>query len=53
MGKRIKISLALLTCKTCGRDYNNPLTHTCQISFSKAGQKKVAGVKRTPKGGKK
>ncbi|MER5420297.1 hypothetical protein [Streptosporangium roseum] len=45
----MKIKVTLFTCKTCNRGYNNPLDHTCKISFSKAGQKKVGGVKRTPK----
>lgn len=31
MGKRVRIVIRLFRCKTCGKRYNNRLTHVCRI----------------------
>lgn len=41
----IKIQVALVKCGRCGKRYNNPLTHVCRVSFSKAAQKKISKPK--------
>lgn len=48
MGKRVKIQIALLQCKRCGKRYNNPLAHVCVRTFKSAAKKTTA-----KKGGKK
>ena len=36
-----KVKVTLAKCKTCGKSYNNPLTHTCKLGFNQRGQKRV------------
>lgn len=40
-----KPQVKLIKCGTCGRRYNNPLTHVCRVKFTQAGAKKMAKPK--------
>lgn len=40
-GMPIKIKIKLVKCGTCGKSYNNPLTHTCKIGFNQTGQRRI------------
>jgi hypothetical protein len=31
---RVRLSAALMTCKRCGDEHNNPFTHACVVPFS-------------------
>lgn len=33
----LRISLAIFTCKSCKRDFNNRLTHTCVTGMDELG----------------
>jgi hypothetical protein len=48
-GKKIKVVVKLFTCGKCRKGYNNPLTHVCKVSFTRAGQKKIGGIKQRKK----
>ena len=45
MGWKPKVKVTLVKCGTCGRSYNNPLTHTCVIRFNPRAAKKIAKPK--------
>lgn len=43
MGFKPKITIKLVKCGTCGRSYNNPLSHVCKVRLdSKTAQRRIA-----------
>lgn len=49
MGFSPKIKVQLIKCGTCGKSYNNPLTHTCVIRLDGAAKKTAAARKAAAK----
>ncbi|WP_405149405.1 hypothetical protein OG589_14405 [Sphaerisporangium sp. NBC_01403] len=38
MKVRVNVTVALITCKRCGADHNNPLTHACLVTMAELGK---------------
>lgn len=35
---KVRVSIALITCKRCRAEHNNPLTHACVVTMAELGK---------------
>jgi hypothetical protein len=46
MGWKPKVTVKLIKCGTCGRSYNNPLTHVCKIRLDRPARRRGKAKRR-------